>query len=149
MSTSIESRLKIELENLTEVHNKKLEEMQKQHESEVEKYKAKIEEIREMHKNELRLVRENQNRTIDELKYEFSTLMENIKDGKNSERALFENADSYNQKLEFYLKMLDVNSKTLLDIKNQVENNSSSFVIAREESLKAKEEEIKCKMYIY
>lgn len=127
----------------------KLKTIQQQHEIEINKYKQKIQETEGLHFEEIKQIRENNSRVIDEIKYEYSTLLENIKVAKKSESTLFEESNTYLQKLDSNIEVLYANSKRLGDLKDHIENDYGILSKAREESLKGKEQEIICNFFYY
>lgn len=144
---AVESRLKEELTDLKQASIDKCEELKKELDLEKAKHNAKMDELADRHKVEIKKLRENHDRVVEEVKYEYNTIIENIKQSKQAESGVFENASSYNDKLESNLQMLGINSKILFDLKEKVEKDYGVLHMAREESLKAKEEEIKCSVF--
>ncbi|KAK5642506.1 hypothetical protein RI129_008673 [Pyrocoelia pectoralis] len=140
---SVESRLKAEVTNLSGQFEKTIETLRAEHEIELTKYKQKLQEMTTMHGGEIQQIRENHNRIIDEIKYEYSTMIENLKQVKQTENSLVENASTYTQKLESSLEALGVNNNILNEIRGKVHSEYNILTRAREESFKAKEEEIK------
>lgn len=120
-----------------------------EHAEEVRKLKDKIADLIEQHRDEIKRIRDNQNVIIEEIKYEYATMVENMKQTKTSEAVLFENANVYSQKLDVSLKMLDINSRTLLEMKDKVDGDYGVLSTAREESIKSREVEIKGKLLTY
>ncbi|RZC39276.1 fas-binding factor 1, partial [Asbolus verrucosus] len=145
---SVEKRLKTDFEKVSEVFEEKIKALHTQHEEEINKYKQKIQEIETQHAEELKQIRENNTRIIDEIKYEYSTLLENIKEAKKSESILFNESSSYIQKLDSNIEILYSNSKNIQELRTQMERDYGVLSKAREESLKVKEEEIVCKYII-
>jgi SMC interacting uncharacterized protein involved in chromosome segregation len=129
---------------VSEAFAEKLKILQQQHDEEIVKYKQKMQDMEIQHSEELKQMRENSNRIIDEIKYEHSTLLENIKQTKKSETSLFQESSSYLQKLDSNIDILYANSRNLVDLKDRVEQDYGVLSKAREESLKAKEHEIIC-----
>lgn len=142
---AVESRLKDEINLFKAANNEKYNELKKELELEKERYDKKVVELTERHKDEIQNLRENHNRVIDEIKYEYNTIIDNIKQSKLTESSVFENITNYNDKLDNNLQLLGINSKVLIDLKEKVEKDYGILSIAREESLKVKEEEIKSK----
>ncbi|KAF2902590.1 hypothetical protein ILUMI_03597 [Ignelater luminosus] len=142
---AVENRLKTELTNLSEQFRNTVENIKKDHETEIDKYKQKLQEMTTLHVNEIKLIRENHNRIIEEIKYEYSSMVENMKQVKQTESSVLDNANTYSQKLDSNLEILDTNSKILIGIQERVQQDYGVLSLAREESLKAKEEEIRCK----
>ncbi|KAF5287870.1 hypothetical protein FQA39_LY15646 [Lamprigera yunnana] len=140
---TVEQRLKSEFANLSEQFNKTIESLKNEHGLEVNKHKQKLEEVSSMHEKEIKQMRENHGRVIEEIRYEYSTLIENFKKIKQNETSMVENANDYTKKLDCNLEMLDVNSKILNEIRSKVQQDYGVLNVAREESLKAKEEEIR------
>ncbi|KAI4471527.1 fas-binding factor 1 [Holotrichia oblita] len=140
---SIENRLKSEIDYLHTSYLDKFEQLKQNHEEEVQKYKQKIEEMAVLQSNEIKSLRENHDKIIEEIKYEYNTLIENIKQTKQSETQLFQNSAEYSHKLDTNLQLLDTNSKLLIGVREKVNADYSILSVAREESLRAKEEEIK------
>lgn len=143
---SVENRLKSEIDYLHTSYLEKFEQLKQNHKQEVQKYKQKIEEMAVLQSNELKSIRESHDKIIEEIKYEYNTLIENIKLTKQSETQLFQNSVEYSQKLDASLQLLDTNSKLLIGVREKVSGDYSILSVAREESLRAKEEEIKCKI---
>lgn len=146
---SIENRLKTEIDYLHKSYSDKFEHLQENYDQELLKYKGKIEDMSLLQTNEIKSIRENHDKVIEEIKYEYSTLIENIKETKQSESQLFQNSAEYSQKLDTNIKMLDVNTQLLVGVRERVDNDYSVLSIAREESLKAKEDEIRCTSLIH
>ncbi|KRT86084.1 hypothetical protein AMK59_1062, partial [Oryctes borbonicus] len=140
---SIETRLKSEIDYLHKSYSEKFEQHKESHEQEVQKYKEKVEDMSAIRDNEIRSIRESHDKIVDEIRYEYSTLIENIKQTKQSESQLFQNSAEYSQKLDSNIQLLDVNTKLLVGVREKVENDYGVSSLAREESLKAKEMEIK------
>ncbi|XP_017780910.1 PREDICTED: uncharacterized protein PFB0145c [Nicrophorus vespilloides] len=140
---SMENHLKMELDTITIKSREKMEQIESEHESEISKQKRKIEELYELHQTEIKQMRENNNRILEEVKYEYNTIIENIKMSKQTEASALQETTAYSHKLDSNLKLLDINSRTLLEMKHKVESDYGILSVAREESLKAKEEEIK------
>uniref|UniRef100_A0A1Y1MZU4 Fas-binding factor 1 C-terminal domain-containing protein n=1 Tax=Photinus pyralis TaxID=7054 RepID=A0A1Y1MZU4_PHOPY len=140
---SVESRLKSEVNNLSEQFDKAIAMLKSEHETELTKYKQKLQDMSAMHTTEIQQVRENHNRIIDEIKYEYSTMIDNLKQVKQTENSLIDNASAYTQKLDSSLEALGVNSSILNEIRGKVQSEYGILTKAREESLKAKEEEIR------
>lgn len=140
---SVETRLKIDVEKLSEAFEEKLTVHHQQHKEEIEKYKQKIHEIEVQHLDEIKQMREHNTSIISEIKYEHATLLENIKETKKSETTLFQESASYLQKLDSNINILYSNSQNLEDIRSRFDQDYGIFTKAREESLKAKEEEIR------
>ncbi|KAK4876733.1 hypothetical protein RN001_009239 [Aquatica leii] len=140
---TVENRLKLEFANLSEQFSKTIEALKTEHDAEVNKYKTKLHETSQTHENEIKQIRDNHNRIIDEIKHEYSTMIENLKQIKRNETAIMDNADVYTKKLDNNLEMLDVNSKVLNEIRGKVQQDYGVLNLVREESLKTKEEEIR------
>ncbi|XP_044269147.1 fas-binding factor 1 [Tribolium madens] len=139
---SVEKRLKNDVEKISEVFEKKLKAVQEQHDNEITKYKQKIHEAEIQHSEEIKQIRESNSRVIEEVKYEYSTLLENVKEAKKSETSLFQESNTYLQKLDDNIEILYANSKSLGDLKDHIYKDYGILSRAREESLKAKEQEI-------
>ncbi|XP_071050187.1 fas-binding factor 1 homolog [Onthophagus taurus] len=139
---SIENRLKSEITNLNEAHQRKCEELNNEHESELKRYKGKLEEIVQIHNEEIKNLRDNHNRIIEEIKYEYQTMIDNIKQNKQTEQILFQNASDYSEKLNNNIKLLNSTSTVLFEVKNKVDYDFNVVNQAKEETLKAKEKEI-------
>lgn len=148
-SEAIEARLKEEIANLQQAGLDKYDQLTKERDLEIEKYNKKIDELTDRHKNEIAQLRENHDRVVNEIKYEFNTIIENIKQTKQSENSIFENANTYSEKLENNLQILGLNSKILIELKEKVEKDCGVMTMAREANLTAKEEEIKRLYNIY
>lgn len=144
---SIENRLKSDIGQLHSSYANKFDQLKDDYQEEIQKYKVKIEEMSSIQASEIRSIRESHDKIIEEIKYEYSTLIENIKETKQSENQLFQNSVEYSQKLDTGIQILDTNTKLLVGVREKVDNDYGVLSLAREESLKAKEEEIKC-MYI-
>lgn len=140
---AIESRLKTEFNNLSQQFQTTVQNTKKEHELEIENYKQKIQEMAMSHSNEIKAMRETNDRIVDEIKYEYSTMIENIKLVKQKESSSLENALSYTEKLDDTLDLLNLNSKTLNEMRGKVQNDYNVLSKAREESLKVKEEELR------
>lgn len=141
---SLETRLKTELETAVEIYHDKLKQTDDNYKEEIRKHKEKLEEISQQQANEIKMIRESHLRVVEEIKNEYNLLTENLKLTKATENELLTNADEYTQKLDRSLSVLDTNSKALLNIQNVIEKNCGTFYATREESIKAKEEEIRC-----
>ncbi|EFA00110.2 hypothetical protein TcasGA2_TC002926 [Tribolium castaneum] len=139
---SVERRLKTDVEKMTEVFEEKLKTVLQQHDGEIAKYKQRIEEADAHHSEEIKRIRENNSRVIEEIKYEYTTLLENVKEAKKSESSLFQESNTYLQKLDSNIEILYANSKSLGDLKDHIQKDYGILSRAREESLKAKEQEI-------
>ncbi|GJQ79018.1 hypothetical protein Trydic_g179 [Trypoxylus dichotomus] len=140
---SIENRLKYEIDYLHKSYSEKFEQLKDSYEQDLQKYKDKLEDMSILQTNEIKSIRESHDKIIDEIRYEYSTLIENIKQTKQTESQLFQNSVEYSQKLDSNMQLLDVNTKLLVGVREKVENDYGVLSMAREESLKAKEEEIK------
>lgn len=145
---SLETRLKSELETAVEIYQKKLKDTDEHYKEEISKYKEKLEQMSEQQANEIKMIRENHMRVVEEIKNEYSILAENLRHTKSTESELLAGAGEYTQKLDKSLSLLDTNSRALLDIQNTIEKNSGTFYASREESLRAKEEEIKRSQFL-
>lgn len=141
---SLENRLKTELETAIEMYQNRITEADERNKNEILKYQQKLQELSEQQAQEIKMLRDSHLRVIEEIKNEYTVLTDNLKQTKNTENDLLANAGDYTQKLERSLSVLDTNSKTLLDIQNVIEKSSGTFYATREESIRAKEEEIKC-----
>lgn len=119
--------------------------LKSEYEAEVEKYKHKLVEVSAMHANEIKLLRENHNRIIEDIKYEYTSMVENLKQIKETENTAIDKANVYSAKLDHNLELLDVNSKTLNAISGKIHQDHNILTVAREESFKIKEKEIQCK----
>lgn len=140
---SLENRLKTELETAVETYQNKLKQTDEHYKEEITKYKEKLEEMSEQQANEIKMIRENHLRVVEEIKNEYNLLTDHLKQTKSTENDLLSGAGEYVQKLDKSLTLLDTNSRALFDIQNVIEKNSGTFYATREESIKAKEEEIK------
>lgn len=140
---SLESRLRTELEIAVETYQKKLKQTDEYYKEEISKYKEKLEQMSEQQANEIKLIHDNHLRVVAEINNEYMLLTENLKQTKSTESILMADASEYTEKLDKSLSILDVNSRALLEIQNTVEKNTGIFYATREESIKAKEEEIK------
>ncbi|XP_065160889.1 myosin-1 [Atheta coriaria] len=139
---SVENHLKMELDSLTSKQKDKVDAMEEEFKIELGRYQKKIEEQHQLHDAEIRQMRENSNRVVEEVKYEYNTIIENLKSSKNLEHSVLTDAHEYTQKLDASLKLLDINSRSILDIKEKVHGDYNVLSLAREESLKAKQQEI-------
>lgn len=140
---SLENRLKIELETAIETYQNKMTEADERNKNEISKYQQKLQEMWEQQAHEIKMLRENHLRVVEEIKNEYTLLTDNLKQTKTTEGDLLANAGEYTQKLERSLSVLDSNSKTLSNIQSVIEKSSGTFYATREESIRAKEEEIK------
>lgn len=140
---SLETRLKTELETALETYHNKLKQSDDHYKEEITKYQEKLEQMSEQQANEIKMIRENHLRVVEEIKNEYNLLTENLKQTKSTENELLIGAGEYTQKLDKSLNLLDTNSRALLEIQSTIEKNTGTFYSTREESIKAKEEEIK------
>lgn len=148
-ATAVEKQLKDEIADLNQRHQEKIENIYKEHEEELAKHKIKLEDLSERHKNEIELVRGNQDRVVEEIKYEYNSIIENIKQTKLSETELLGNATNYSEKLENNLQVLGSNSKILLEVREKIEKDYNILSLAREESIKTKENEIASNLILF
>lgn len=147
-SEAVENRLKEELDNMKKSYTDKYETLRKEQDLEGDKFNQRMSDLTERHKSEIRSLRDNHDRIVEEVKYECNTVIENIKQFKQTETNIFENAINYNEKLDNNMQMLGMNGKILFDLKEKVEKDYGVLTMAREENLKAKEEEIKRNLHL-
>jgi len=141
----MESRFKTEMEEIFKIQKEKINKLNEEHEVEIVKYKKKIEELSENHINELKMMRENHERIVEEIKYEYSSMMENLKHTKEAESSMFEKSVDYGDKLEYNLKVLNLNTQALLEMKERFEKDNGTLSLSKMELLAAKEKETECK----
>lgn len=146
---SMEKYLKMELNNLVEGHKMKLKQIEAAHEEEIAMYKQKIHEMAENQKAELHLLRDNHMRVVEEIKDEYSLMVNNLKQRKQMEESLVGNSSEYIQKLDNSLQLLDSAGKTLIQVQTKVAEQENSLSLSRQETLRAKENEIERKDFIF
>lgn len=142
---SVEKYLRAELNNTLESHQTKLKQIEVAHEEEVAMYKQKINEMLVNQKTELQLLRDNHLRVVEDIKNEYSLMVNNLKQRKQMEENLIGNSSDFVQKLDDNLHLLSSAGKTLIQVQEKVAEQQNSFTLSKQESLKAKENEIECK----
>lgn len=140
---AVETRLKSELSSTLQTYQEKLHEIEMSHQDEIKKYKNKIQEITQYHAEEIKLLRESHLRATEELKQEYSTIIENLQRTRQIENELTNSATEYSQKLDTNLKLLGNTTHSLLELHDQVKKGQDYVSTEKEAFLKVKEEEIK------
>lgn len=94
------------------------------------------------------MLREDYKRIIDEIKHEHSIQIENFKKLKDYENNLMNDSRNYSEKLDVTLSELSNNSKVLLKLQENVQNDYGVLSLARENSLQVKEKQVECNIII-
>lgn len=141
---SMENYLKKEYNNALESHQLKLKQIETAHQEEIAMYKQKISDMIDSQKAELQLTKDNYMRIVEEIKEQYTLMVNNLKQQKQLEEHLVSNSSEYMQKLDNSLHLLSVAGKTLIQVEEKVAEQQNSFAVSKQENLKAKENEIEC-----